>query len=106
MTGNALRGVLAVGTTGTKGANGFLNSQIGHAFEAVCGAVGVVIVVACVIRMVNSVTKGRPGEGVRMLVYGLLIGGMLVDLSLTVKGVQATSKLVGDAVSSIGSITG
>lgn len=105
MSVTALRDVLAV-DFGTQGANNFLDSSIGHAFEAVCGAAGVVIVVVCVIRMVNNVTKGRPGEGVRMLIYGLMIGGMLIDLSLTVKGVQAASKLVGEAVQSIGSVTG
>lgn len=100
----APHGVLAA-PVGDTGANKFLDSPIGTAVIGLCGAVAIVIVVVCIFRMIKSVTSGRPGEGFKILVFGLIIGGLLFNLNLTVKGVNQMSGLVGKVFDSVGSIT-
>lgn len=100
-----MHNVLAA-TTGEAGANDFLKSSIGKAVVAICGAIGIVIVVVCILRMVRSVTSGRPGEGFKILFFGLLIGGMLFDLGLTITGVKNMATLIGKFFDSANDITG
>ena len=99
-----LHHVIAVGT-GEKGANTFLDQPAGKALIGICGAVGIVIVVICIFRMIKSVTSGRPGEGFKILIFGLVIGGLLFDLQVTITGVQDMSSLVGKIISSINSVS-
>lgn len=98
--------VLAAGINGEGGANGFLTSPIGKTFSAICGVVAIVIVVTCVLRMIRSVTTGRPGEGFRVLTFGLVIGGLLFDLSITVSAVHYMSDLIKKIFDSTDQITG
>ncbi|OLT35461.1 hypothetical protein BJF79_32400 [Actinomadura sp. CNU-125] len=100
-----LYGVLAE-APGSDGAESFLDSSIGGAFERICGAVGIVIAVVCIFRMVNHMTRGKPGEGFKVFFFGLVLGGLLFDLSLTVNGIDSVSGLVGRAFDSIDSVTG
>lgn len=101
-----LHQVLAVPTTGEDGATSFLESPIGKAFIGICGAVGIIIVVACIFRMIRHVTGGKPGEGFKILIFGLVIGGLLFNLNLTIDGVGQASNLVEAVFDSVGSITG
>ena len=93
-------------TTGEGGANKFFTTDIGKAFVALCGVFAIVIVVTCVFKMVKSVTSGRPGEGFKVLIFGLLIGGLLFNLGITVDGVKYMSTLIGKVFTSASSITG
>jgi hypothetical protein len=52
------------------------------------------------------VSGQRTGEGFKVLVFGLLIAGMLFDLSLTIDGAKAMSGLVGDLFDSVNDLTG
>ncbi len=98
--------VIAAGT-GDQGANNFLtNSDFGKALAMLCGAFGVLVVVACIFRMVKHITSGKPGEGFKVLVFGLVIGALLFDLNLTIKGVDQAGTLVGKAFNSISQVTG
>ena len=96
---------IAVGT-GETGANNFLNSSIGTAVVGLCGAVGVIVVVVCIFRMIKHVTSGKPGEGFKILIFGLLIGGLLFDLKLTINGVKDMGSLIDKTFSSVSSVTG
>lgn len=98
-------GVLAVGT-GETGANNFLNSTIGTAVIGLCGAVGVIVAVVCIFRMIKHVTNGKPGEGFKVLVFGLMIGGLLFNLNLTISGAKEMGSLVQKVFDSAGSVTG
>lgn len=97
--------VLAVGT-GETGANNFLNSSLGHAVVGLCGALGVVIAIVGILGMVRNLTRGRPGDSFKILIFGLMIGGLLFDLNLTITGVKDVGSLIGKAFDSFGSITG
>jgi hypothetical protein len=100
-----LHRVLAVGT-GEKGANSFLQSSIGTAVIGICGVVGIIIVVVCIMKMVKSVTNGRPGEGFKVFFWGLVVGGMLFRLDVTVSAVGYMSGLIQKVFDSAGSVTG
>ena len=91
---------------GEEGATDFLESSIGGVLEAVCGAVGVIIAVICIFRMINHITRGKPGDGFKTLVFGLIIGGMLFNLTMTIDAVGAMSGIVEDAFDSVESVTG
>ncbi|GAA2404328.1 hypothetical protein GCM10010191_10070 [Actinomadura vinacea] len=93
------------GDTGRSGAQEFLESPGGEALVAICGAVAVVIVVIAVFRMVNGIGRGRPGEAFRALTFGLLIGGLLFNLNLTIDGVEAMSGLVDKVFQSISKVS-
>jgi hypothetical protein len=91
---------------GDTGANSFLNdSAAGKALVAICGAVAVVIVVFAVFRMINGIGRGRPGEAFKSLIFGLLIGGLLFNLNLTITGVNMMGDLVGKIFSSVDSVS-
>jgi hypothetical protein len=101
--------VLAVGaggTTGQTGINSFLVSPIGIAVIGICGVVGVLIVVTCIFKMVKSVTSGRPGEGFKVLIFGLVIGGLLFNLNVTVTAISSMSDLIKNVFDSTSQITG
>ena len=91
---------------GDTGANSFLDSSAGQALVAICGAVAVVIVVISVFRMISGIGRGRPGEAFKALVFGLLIGGLLFNLNLTIDGVTAMSDMIGKVFDSVTSVTG
>lgn len=91
---------------GRDGAENFLDSSIGTAFVGICGAVGVIVAVVCIFRMINNTTRGRPGEGFKILIFGLVIGGLLFNLNITLDAIDSASGLVQDAFTSIDDITG
>ncbi|WP_173097336.1 hypothetical protein [Actinomadura verrucosospora] len=99
-----LYGVLAA-PIGEQGANDFLDSDAGKALMALCGALALVIVVIGIVRMVNGIGRGRPGEAFKSLVFALLIGGLLFNLKLTITGVKAMSGLTEKVFTSITSVT-
>jgi hypothetical protein len=90
---------------GEEGANNFLDSDAGKALVALCGALALVIVVIGIVRMVNGIGRGRPGDAFKSLTFALLIGGLLFNLNLTITGVKAMSDLTGKVFTSITSIT-
>ncbi|WP_141578173.1 hypothetical protein [Actinomadura sp. WMMA1423] len=91
---------------GDTGANSFLNdSPAGKALVAICGAVAVVIVVFAVFRMINGIGRGRPGEAFKSLIFGLLIGGLLFNLNLTLTGVNMMGDLVGKIFTSVDKVS-
>ncbi|GAA1832454.1 hypothetical protein [Actinomadura chokoriensis] len=100
-----LHGVLAVPLDGKEGANGFLDSPAGEALIATCGAIAIIIVVIGIIRMVNGIGRGRPGEAFKSLVFALLIGGLLFNLNLTIAAVGAMSGLIAKVFESLTEIT-
>ena len=83
------------------GANNFLGSSIGKAVVGLCGAFGIIVAVICIMRMVKHVSGGKPGEGFKVLVFGLLIAGLLFNLNLTISGAQSMGGLVEKVFSSI-----
>ncbi|MFF5259913.1 hypothetical protein ACFY4C_13275 [Actinomadura viridis] len=91
---------------GEEGANSFLDSPAGEALVAICGALAIVIVVIAIFRMVSGIGRGRPGEAFKALTFGLLIGGLLFNLNLTMDGVNAMSNITGKIFSSIDQIIG
>ncbi|MBC6458086.1 hypothetical protein [Actinomadura sp. HBU206391] len=91
---------------GEDGATDFLESDFGGVLEAFCGAVGVIIAVICIFRMINHITRGKPGDGFKTLVFGLIIGGMLFNLTMTIDAVGAMSGIVESAFDSVESVTG
>ncbi|MGI8330901.1 hypothetical protein ACRYCC_13125 [Actinomadura scrupuli] len=97
--------VLAIGT-GEDGANNFLKSSIGTAVVGLCGAFGIVVAVICIMRMVKHVSGGKPGEGFKVLVFGLLIAGLLFNLNLTISGAKSMGGLVEKVFSSVTTVTG
>ena len=92
--------------SGETGANSFLDSSAGTALVAICGAVAVVIVVISVFKMVNGIGRGRPGEAFKSLIFGLLIGGLLFNLNLTIDGVNLMANVTKKVVTSLTSISG
>lgn len=94
----------SVDGSGKDGANHFLSSPAGTALEAVCGAIAIVIVVISVLKMINGIGRGRPGEAFKSLVFGLVIGALLFNLSLTIDGVSAMAKVAGKVIDSFSSI--
>ncbi|GAA4613493.1 hypothetical protein GCM10023195_58400 [Actinoallomurus liliacearum] len=102
-----LHGVLAVGTgTGEDGANSFLGSDIGKAVIALCGVAGIIILVVCIFKMVKNVTNGRPGEGFKVFFWGLVVGGLLFRLDITVSAVSYMSGLLQKVFDSAQKVTG
>lgn len=97
---------LAASPDGSKGANSFLSSSAGTALIAICGAIAIVIVVISVLKMINGIGRGRPGEAFKSLVFGLVIGALLFNLNLTIDGVSAMAKVAGKVISSFSSIAG
>lgn len=99
--------VLAEAPDGSEGAKSFLEtSAAGKALVAICGALAVVIVVIAVFRMISGIGRGRPGEAFKSLVFGLLVGGLLFNLQLTVDGVKFMGGIVEKVFSSAEDITG
>lgn len=96
-------GVLAVGT-GDQGAQGFLDSDMGKALVGICGAVAIVVVIVCIFRMIKSMSSGKPGEAFKTLAFGLVVGGMLFNLQMTVDTTHAMSGLVTKAFASFSKI--
>ncbi|GAA4375317.1 hypothetical protein GCM10023088_32530 [Actinomadura verrucosospora] len=96
--------ILAGPDLGTKGSDSFFDSPAGKALVAICGAIAVVIVVIGILRMVNGIGRGRPGEAFKSLMFALLIGGMLFNLGITVKGVNMMSGLVVKIFDSVNSV--
>lgn len=87
---------------GDAGATSFLtDSPAGKALVAICGAVAVIIVVIAVFRMISGIGRGRPGEAFKALVFGLLIGGLLFNLNLTITGVKAMGDFTGKVFESV-----
>lgn len=98
--------VLAAALDGSHGAESFLGSGAGKALIAICGAIAIVIVVISVLKMINGIGRGRPGEAFKSLVFGLVIGALLFNLNLTIDGVSAMAKVAGKVIDSFSSITG
>lgn len=98
--------LLATAPTGSSGANNFLTSGAGKALVAICGAIAIVIVVISVLKMVNGIGRGRPGEAFKSLIFGLVIGALLFNLNLTIDGVSAMAKVADKVISSFSTITG
>jgi hypothetical protein len=91
---------------GDQGATDFLGTDAGNALIAICGALGLIIVVIGIIRMVNGIGRGRPGDAFKSLTFALLIGGLLFDLQLTVKGANVMSDITGEIFDSITQLVG
>ncbi|WP_433183112.1 hypothetical protein [Actinoallomurus sp. CA-150999] len=91
---------------GGSGANNFLQSTIGTAVIGICGVIGLIIVVVCIMKMVKSVTNGRPGEGFKVFFWGLVVGGLLFRLDITVSAVGFMGGLIQKVFDSAGSVTG
>jgi hypothetical protein len=89
---------------GQTGANNFLGSDIGKLLSLLCGAIAVVIVVVCILRMIRYVTGQRPAEGFKVLMFGLIIGGLLFNLQLTVKGTSYMSGVASKVFTSLSKI--
>lgn len=102
-----ITGVLAAvpPPSGKDGAESFLDTPIGRAVIAVCGFAAILIVIYCVFRMIRSVAQGRPAEGFKVLIFGLLIGALLFNLNLTITGTSAMGGLVGKVFQSFDSVT-
>ncbi|MEV5709696.1 hypothetical protein [Actinoallomurus sp. NPDC052274] len=101
-----LHGVLAAGT-GEDGAKNFLdNSAIGTVVITICGVAGVIILIVCIFRMVKSVTNGRPGEGFKIFFWGLVVGGLLFRLDVTIAAVSWMSSLLEKVFQSTKQVTG
>lgn len=100
-----LHGVLAA-PIGDQGATDFLGTDAGKALVAICGALALIIVVIGVIRMVNGIGRGRPGDAFKSLTFALIIGGLLFDLNLTISGVKVMSNITGKVFTSIDSLVG
>jgi hypothetical protein len=91
---------------GNQGASSFLGTDAGKALIAICGALALIIVVIGVIRMVNGIGRGRPGDAFRSLTFALIIGGLLFDLNLTISGVNVMSNITGKVFDSISDLVG
>ncbi|MEV0405841.1 hypothetical protein [Actinoallomurus sp. NPDC050550] len=91
---------------GGSGATNFLQSTIGTAVIGLCGAGAVIIMVVVTFKMVKSATNGRPGEGVKVFFWGLVISGMLFRLDITVSAVGFMGGLIQKVFDSAGSVTG
>jgi hypothetical protein len=91
---------------GEEGAKNFLgDSFAGAALVTICGAIAVVIVVIAILKMVNGIGRGRPGDAFKSLIFGLVIGGLLFDLNLTIMAVKAMGEVVGKVVQSWDDLT-
>ena len=98
---------LAVPPNGSSGATDFLEqSAAGKALVAICGAIAIVIVVISVFKMINGIGRGRPGEAFKSLIFGLLVGGLLFNLKLTIDGVDVMADVAGKIIASFRDITG
>lgn len=98
--------VLAVGGGGQQGASNFLQTTFGNAVVVICGAVGVLVAIVCIMRMIKHVSGGKPAEGFKVLIFGLVIASLLFDLNMTVSAAGTMGGLVNDAFSSVGQLTG
>lgn len=96
-------GVLAVGT-GDQGAQSFLDSPLGTALVGICGAVAIVVAITCIFRMIKHMSSGKPGEAFKTLAFGLVVGGMLFNLQMTISTTKAMSGLVTKAFDSFSKI--
>lgn len=91
---------------GEGGATSFLDSDIGKAVVRLCGAIALLIMVVSILRMVKSVTGGRPAEGFKVLLGGLLVGGLLINLNTTVDAVSSMSDLIENVFNSFDDVAG
>jgi hypothetical protein len=98
--------VLAAPPGGQEGANTFLDSGAGQALQKVCGAVSLIILVSCIFSMVRYFTRGNHAQGFKIITGGLVIGGLLFNLSLTVTGIQTFSGIIGKVFESLDSLVG
>lgn len=104
MTALRLDSVLAVGT-GDKGAHQFLGSSIGRAVVAISGVVALITLLFTAFHAYKNFSSGRPGEGIKAIIYGFIGATLMFDLNLTISGVNVMSKLVQKAFDSFGTIT-
>ncbi|MEO3826346.1 hypothetical protein [Actinomadura sp. B10D3] len=91
---------------GSEGADTFFETDIGEAIVKLCGAIAVVIMLLGIFRMVRGMGRGRPVEAFRALGFGLVIGALLFNLSITVDAAQVVADLLKKLMESITEIGG
>lgn len=89
-------------------ATGFWGTGIGGIVKALLAAVGIIVVLAAVVKSIGDFVGGKMGKGVQKIVGGLIIGAFcikpeLFDTLLTftadllTNGVDSTEKIVNEA---------
>jgi hypothetical protein len=93
-------------TSGEGGANSFLNSSLGTAVTALCGAAGVLVVLSCIFKVIKHVTSGKAAEAFKVIVFGFLLAGALFQPQLAITGAKTAASFLQKALQSFSSVTG
>lgn len=68
---------------GGQAVNDFLNSPLGDVAKKGAGVVAAIVIIYGIFKLVTSAAAGRAGAAVRALLICLVVGGLLLDLTLT-----------------------
>ncbi|URM98918.1 hypothetical protein LUW76_33845 [Actinomadura madurae] len=98
---------LAPGTGGgEEGANNFLDSPIGGVVTAFCGAMGVIVGLYCLVKMITHVIGGKVLDAVKVFFYGLFIVAILMQPQLVVAGGGSVTGIIEKIFDSVDSVSG
>lgn len=98
--------ILAAGAGGGKaGAESFFDSSIGQTIQHICGAVAIIVLLAGVFMLVRDILKGKPGSGIKILVFCVIGAALLFKLDMFIGLVQTFSGIIKNLFSSFGDIS-
>lgn len=93
----------------TLAATDFWSTPIGKWTVAILGAVGIIVVLAAVLKSIPKFTAGKFGDGLKIIIGGLVIAAICIKPSLITDMINTVADLLGkgtDSVNQIGSGSG
>lgn len=91
---------LLAGTTGSSGADEFLDTSLGKTIQALAGALGLLVALIGVFKAIGSFISGKIGAGIKVIVGTIFIAGILFNLGFLIDFASWLSDIVGNALSS------
>ncbi|MFD0856748.1 hypothetical protein ACFQ07_31235 [Actinomadura adrarensis] len=91
---------------GEEGANSFLETPAGTAVKATCGALGLIIGLVGVVRMMSSLGRGRVGQAFQTLIFCWFLAGLLFSPGLTINAASFFSDVTGKLLCSVSEVAG